>query len=258
LELDVNKLTASPLVEKRGNGNNWRFRISTPAKGDMSYAAKLYYEIASAFQKLIPNEKNIVIRSVTVNYSPQVFARFLKQLQVYEKLITSSHHNCSNWEKYILNGISKGSTEKYPNSRPILAWHGTKPNNIDSILDNGFLLSKVGSGSGDPGYFGKGLYFTQMASYGEFYINCRKQRSDKEGLALLLSWVLIGNPFPITSLSHYGKGCVDGYTSHYCWVDQSFAPCAEFTSPFGDEIVIFNENAAYPFGCVEYDKIQDV
>jgi len=248
------KLSASPLVEKIAYGNNWRFKISTPAKGDVSYAARLFYEITTAFRKLVPNDKCVFIQSVTVNYSPQVFARFKRQLQDYENHVTSSHHNWSEWEKFILNGISKGSTEKYPNSRPILALHGTKANNIDSILDNGFLLSKVGSGSGDPGYFGTGLYFTQMASYGEYYINSRQQRSNKEGLILILSWVLIGNPYPITSLSHYGKGCVDGYTSHYCWVDKSFTPCTEYSAPFGDEIIIFNENAAYPFAIVEYDK----
>jgi len=116
-------------------------------------------------------------------------------------------------------------------------------------------LSKVGCGAGDPGYFGKGLYFTQMASYGEFYINCRQQRFDKEGLSLILNWVLIGNPYPITTLNHYGKGCMNGYTSHYSWVDKSYNPCAEYTTPFGDEIVIFNENAVYPFATVEYNKI---
>jgi len=133
--------------------------------------------------------------------------------------------------------------------------HGTNSKNIESIIKNGFLLSYIGNNTKDPGYFGKGLYFTQMANYGEFYIDSRIQREETSNLSLLLCWVLLGNPYPVTNMDFYGKGLMKGFTSHYTWVGSNFLPTEQFQSPYGDEIVIFNESAVYPFAVIEYDKI---
>ena len=56
------------------------------------------------------------------------------------------------------------------------------------IAENNFLepheleveLAKIGKKMTDPGYFGKGIYFTQFPSYGAQYAKHN---------ALLLSWV---------------------------------------------------------------------
>jgi hypothetical protein len=74
-------------------------------------------------------------------------------------------------------------------------------------------------------------------SYGEFYIDQLQQRIDKA--KLILSWVLIGEPFPVTDLSHSGGTLQPGYDSHYALV-KSFHPIQESEEPTGDEIVIFN------------------
>ena len=41
----------------------------------------------------------------------------------------------------------------------------------------------------DPGYFGKGIYFTQYPSYGAKYA--------REASCMLVSWVMLGRPYPV-------------------------------------------------------------
>jgi hypothetical protein len=68
---------------------------------------------------------------------------------------------------------------------------------------------------------------------------------------LILSWVLLGDAYPVTELptdpqSLLGKGCEPGYDSHYACVKEvglmNFFPCRmdEPEGPDYDEIVIFN------------------
>jgi hypothetical protein len=80
-------------------------------------------------------------------------------------------------------------------SNPILAWHGTTEENITNICVTGFKnLSQK-----DSGWYGKGMYFTQLPNYGEFYVNnCNAEIG--ESCKLLLSWVLLGNPYPVTGV----------------------------------------------------------
>lgn len=255
VELDLDKLRASSLVIEEKKDGVLYFTINFPPEGDSSYAAKLFREISTSFLKLIPNEERVKLKSVKVFHHPQLFNKFNQQISHLEKTLKKPQKKFSDWETVILNALLKGASDKYPKSHPILAWHGTASTNIDSIVKNGFLLSKIGSGSGDPGFFGKGLYFTQMASYGEYYIDSRQQVQNKTDLSMLLCWVLVGNPFPVISMDFYGKTKAAGFTSHYTWVDKTFKPSQEFQAPFGDEIVIFEEKSVYPFALVEYDKI---
>jgi hypothetical protein len=44
---------------------------------------------------------------------------------------------------------------------PCVAYHGTSEQNVKGILETGFLLNKLSQGSGDNGWFGCGIYFSQ-------------------------------------------------------------------------------------------------
>lgn len=95
----------------------------------------------------------------------------------------------------------------------------------------------------DKGWYGQGIYFTQLPNYGEFYINnCLSEHG--ESFSLVLSWVLMGRPFPVTAKMD-GVECMPGYDSHFCLV-KGFAPCAEVDDPTGDEIVIFRSAQVLP------------
>lgn len=48
------------------------------------------------------------------------------------------------------------------NSKPILAFHGTKLVNINNVVGKNFDLSKLASNSGDRGYYGAGIYFSEF------------------------------------------------------------------------------------------------
>lgn len=54
----------------------------------------------------------------------------------------------------------------------------------------------------DPGYFGKGIYFTQHPKYGEYYAQSCRERENGT-FQLLLCWVLIGKPFPVTKVVNF-------------------------------------------------------
>jgi hypothetical protein len=96
----------------------------------------------------------------------------------------------------------------------------------------------------DYGFFGRGVYFTQYFGYGAEYI-------DKyPGSPLLLSWVAMGNVYPVTencaTLPYeqhlHGKPCKPGFDSHYVLVhDDNKQPITSTSdTPQADEIVVFD------------------
>jgi hypothetical protein len=89
-------------------------------------------------------------------------------------------------------------------TKPILAFHGTAEANIDNIAKNNFDYSKIGASTGNMGYYGKGIYFSEKTSYSIGYVkNCSK---------ILLCQVLLGHCYE----TGYNMGCSlqEGYDSH--------------------------------------------
>jgi len=82
-----------------------------------------------------------------------------------------------------------------------------------------------------------------LSSYGEFYIDQLQERVEKA--RLILSWVLIGEPYPVTSLEQSGAGLKPGFDSHYVLV-KDFHPIQEGDEPTGDEIVVFDPHQVRP------------
>ena len=46
----------------------------------------------------------------------------------------------------------------------ILAWHGTPLSNFENITKTNFELSRLGSNTGNKGFYGSGIYFSEFAS----------------------------------------------------------------------------------------------
>ncbi|CAE7596513.1 unnamed protein product, partial [Symbiodinium sp. CCMP2456] len=112
--------------------------------------------------------------------------------------------------------------------RVLLCFHGTKPQNRAEIVDNGFSISKVGAGSGNHGWFGKGIYFGRRAYTALGY---------NRGAELLCCLVAVQDVFvtppPDSSGNAYhGLPCKLGYDAHL--------------SPSGKELVLFNPRQILP------------
>jgi hypothetical protein len=117
----------------------------------------------------------------------------------------------------------------------LLAFHGTKQEHIDSIIKTGFKLNKVGSVT-DSGYYGAGIYFSELAATSLAYAKCKK---------LLLCKVLPGLSLKLTAAQLMnGAPCKAGYDSH--GVD-ACACCESFA-----ELVIFDEAAMLPTYVIHY------
>ena len=119
---------------------------------------------------------------------------------------------------------------KYPGQnecKPILAFHGTKLANIDSIVRKNFDLSKLASNSGNRGYYGAGIYFSEFPEVSIEYGETGK---------LLLCKVLPGKSYDCTSMM-LGKNLETGYDSHRVEADKEGR---------GTELVIFNADQILP------------
>jgi hypothetical protein len=118
----------------------------------------------------------------------------------------------------------------------VIAFHGTKPEHIDSIVHNGFRISKVGSTT-DSGWWGAGIYFSENTATSLGY-NHRCQK-------LLLCQVLLGKQKHVTQRCD-GGSCKPGFDSH--GVNPCDCGCGRY-----DECVIFDESAMLPTYVVHYD-----
>jgi len=126
--------------------------------------------------------------------------------------------------------------------------HGTHGAVCEKIAETGFAnLSRI-----DDGYYGKGIYFSTKAPYVETYV-----RSSREP-ALLISWVLPGNTYPVIEHPRkpdnlVGSALKSGYNSHYCIVAKDGFPTTPSVD-FFDEIVIPQEGQILPAFIVFLDR----
>jgi hypothetical protein len=88
--------------------------------------------------------------------------------------------------------------------KPLLLFHGTSEENMDKIVNTGFLLDKIGSAT-DMGWYGKGFYFSEWPSMSISY--------SRGNPYLLLCMVLVGKAFKMDQII---TGCAktEGYDSH--------------------------------------------
>ena len=74
-----------------------------------------------------------------------------------------------------------------------LCWHGNTLRLV-AAEENFRRMKKM-----DAGYFGGGTYFTQYPSYGDYYIQERKQTRNviNNDIPLILSWIMLGKAYPV-------------------------------------------------------------
>jgi len=130
--------------------------------------------------------------------------------------------------------------------------HGTDLAVAERIAKTGFAaLSSV-----DAGYYGKGIYFTSNGIYSFPYMLVRKQP------ALIVSWVLTGNPYPViedhdASVNLMGGALKSGHQSHYVVVGRQgrIATEAEWgRNDVYDEVVVTQETQIAPVYILEIDN----
>ena len=133
----------------------------------------------------------------------------------------------------------------------------------------------------DDGYFGKGVYFTQQMSYGDFWVKYGETHKNlPQGTPLILSWLLLGatlcleaahqnlhpsgNAYPVVEKhSLFGQPLKPGYDSHFVLVKKSgesntseFYPCdPEKEAPDYDEIIIANPHQILPRYLIYYSQL---
>jgi len=164
------------------------------------------------------------------------FDRMLKHSGVANRKITKVEwiyqpHLVDNFEKTRSKYNKKYGVGKH---EELLVFHGTQEASISNIIKTGFKLKKVGSAT-DSGYYGAGIYFSELTATSIGYAKCNK---------LLLCQVLLGKVKSLTAqqLMH-GAGCSTGYDSHGVNPNSS----GSFS-----EIVIFDEAAMIPTYVIHY------
>jgi len=133
----------------------------------------------------------------------------------------------------------------------VSGWHGSSEETCMKIAANNFLEPHELTKQTDPGYFGKGIYFTQFPSYGIQYVK------NLSAPVLLLSWILMGKVYPVIERPSndpadkdktlLGKPCKQGFDSHYSITKKvTGMPCPMNEEPDGDELVVFSKDQILP------------
>jgi len=125
---------------------------------------------------------------------------------------------------------------KYPSgsdSLPILAFHGTKLENIPNIVQANFDLAKLASNTGDRGYYGAGIYFSEFPEVSISYGDTGR---------LLLCRVLPGKSYDCSN-TMLGQSLQAGYDSHRVSAD---------AEGHGQELVIFDVDQILPCYVINY------
>ena len=178
----------------------------------------------------------------------------------------------------------------------VAAWHGASQEKVLNIAKGNFwkprdltaeelerldknMASPI-EGVTDPGYFGRGIYFTQFPSYGDLYsgkvqASLSQEQEDEgeegkkggeESSIMMMSWVLMGNVYPVVEdpfkkPNLLGKPLKEGFDSHYVLVKNAgnattFVPCGLDESPDYDEIVISDPAQILPRYVVYYKRLR--
>lgn len=184
---------------RRGEARSWEVRPSR--NFDPSDVGDSHFRrCESQFKRQLGSAANqYALKEVRYVCNPALVRRFEEKAREYDRRFGAKQHT------------------------QLLAFHGTSKANVESILRQGFRMDKVGSTT-DPGYFGAGIYFSEIAATSIHYAQGSNQ--------LLLCRVLLGKPFRLSSVQT-GRGLQPGYTSHV-------------TDAQGTEVVIFHEAAMLP------------
>ena len=140
------------------------------------------------------------IRSVDYHYLPGLEDRFEAKRREYDARFGEDGHSI------------------------IYGFHGTaSPFSIEGILRDGFKLSFLGKSTGNAGYYGAGIYFSEGMWRAQQFVEGHGQ--------LMLCKILLGKPCVVSQA--VGRGLELGCTSHV-------------SDASGSEVVIFDESCVLP------------
>eukprot|EP01094_Clydonella_sp_ATCC50884_P000974 TRINITY_DN1072_c0_g1_i2.p1 TRINITY_DN1072_c0_g1~~TRINITY_DN1072_c0_g1_i2.p1 ORF type:complete len:1509 (-),score=367.26 TRINITY_DN1072_c0_g1_i2:140-4666(-) len=150
----------------------------------------------------------------------------------------------------------------------VMAWHANTQRRLIQSAANGIWIPRPLTKEQqqalderkpvDFGFYGRGFYMTQYPSYGNYYLETVRQLP--QGTPLLLSWVLLGNVYPVTEDpgakdNLHGKPCVEGFDSHYTLVSKPhYVPTPEGCEPDADELVVFRREQVLPRYLVYFSR----
>ena len=198
------------------------------------------------------------IKQVEVIYNPKFNRSFSLQLDKLEE----RHENSAftpKWSTMAYAPLRQKTYETfvqwstphtdthYPHVKLLPAWHGTKPEVLDSIFRAGY----ANLATTDAGFFGRGYYSALEAEYAFRVYN--------EG-DLLLNWVACFSPLPIVeddmqALDLVGRANYGNYDAHFIPVisknpknphDMSYFPCTAQQKAQYHELVVFESTAILP------------
>eukprot|EP01083_Nonionella_stella_P131008 397757_1 len=161
------------------------------------------------------NGRNQTIKEVEYIYNPKLIQKFETK-----KKALMTKNNCTKNELNI-----------------VLAWHGTSAANLDGIVENNFSLAKLGASTGDKGYYGAGIYFSEFANVSQGY-----------GDALLLCKVMLGKEYQMNAANSRqdGRALEVGYDSHV--VVNGIGS----NNQYGQEVVIYDVDQVLPCYIVKH------
>eukprot|EP01083_Nonionella_stella_P196710 723557_1 len=179
----------------------------------------------------------------------------LNQAQKLRKQITTALQDCD--EEYEISGICVLDNDKclnnfikvpgWKNSK--LLFHGTKLAHLSSIYKNGFDDQFIGSET-DPGWFGKGHYFSSYPHYCMTY--CEANAFGQ--MTLFVCYVNLGKTLEVYDKTYFGKSLAKGYSSHHVRVNASGQAENSSDEKTYDEYVVCTGKRVLPRFCVTFTK----
>lgn len=251
-----------------------------------------YDRISRGIHKSLEREKDngkygeyLQIEKICCFRNKQLEAQFLTTLNKFiEKELSEprplnywNHHQAAILRKFE-NFTVQISGHQDINLVPV--WSGAPEETYFKIGESGHLSPKeleargiTKKGSGDAGYFGSGIYFTQFPSYAAQYAKC-----GPDSMVLLLSFVLMGRVYPVTETilnradNLEGKPLKQGFDSHYILTKRHgtqpimivalltslgmFADvCAINETPDGDELLVRHSTQCLPRYLVYFKRV---
>eukprot|EP01127_Copromyxa_protea_P016763 TRINITY_DN5046_c0_g1_i1.p1 TRINITY_DN5046_c0_g1~~TRINITY_DN5046_c0_g1_i1.p1 ORF type:complete len:700 (-),score=119.45 TRINITY_DN5046_c0_g1_i1:95-2194(-) len=247
-----------------GSGSYYHKKLDFQGE-EFDHLSKIFYGYQGASQ-------DFPIKDAYAVYNPLLISNFINQLEILRARFQKNPEIFKTSRWMLEDSASKVQVNDFYSARskalewnnntdevPILvALHGTDFTVAKSICSTGFAsLSLL-----DGGWYGRGIYFSTFANYCETYFQNRRDP------ALIISYVISGNAFPVTE-HHKGEGSLlgaaitSGYTSHYAVVklDGSTPSASELENkkiPLFDEIVIPQESQIMPAYVLRLDTDKKV
>jgi len=194
-------------------------------------------------------------------YNPSLVSVFVGTYSVFDMRVTNPLFHSKHWEnddplgrrKFTYNHLQDvinscpWNTLSHPAIIPSV--HGTSSKVGWAICRTGFAsLSQL-----DAGFYGKGIYFSTSALY------CYPYFGTKSDPALLVSFLLVGNPYPVIENRHDSTGSLEGmpiksgYNCNYVVTQSNGTVYDNPQQPIFNEIVIPQESQICPVYLIELD-----